>query len=51
MIKRNSAEQIAKGRKSTLEVRSLRDWEACWPTAGLKKDSKVKISQADEPIS
>lgn len=47
MIKRESVEQIAKGRKSTLEVRSSWDWEVCWPTACLRKDSKVKISQKD----
>jgi len=45
MIKRDSEEQIAKGKKSTLEVRSLWEWETCWPATGLQKDSKVKILQ------
>lgn len=45
MIKTDSVEQIAKGRKCTLEVRSSWDWGACWPTAGLKKDSKAKMSK------
>lgn len=45
VIKGDPVEQVAKGRKSTLEVRSSWDWGACWPTAGLKKDSKVKVSK------